>query len=266
MNSFRIVLPTPALQPYIKHFWILKTYNPDGIAERTIPTGYLQMIFHLGERLYSENERSAHPRFFISGLSSTYSDLSAKGTVSMVVAAFQPYAAGTIFQIPVNELFNRNVSTDEFGDPNLRLLQDMIFDMHDPFTAIRHIEQFCLRQLRRRQDFHFSRMVKTIGAIAKNPDIKLEELSSIACLSTKQFQRIFTGRIGCHPKEYTKIVRFQHALHTLQTRPEIHFAALAVESGFYDQAHMIKEFKKYSGYTPGEYVKACDPYSDFFTP
>ena len=42
-------------------------------------------------------------------------------------------------------------------------------------------------------------------------------------------------------------------------------AQLEYECGYYDQAHFIKEFKQFSGYTPTEYRTVCEPYSDFFS-
>jgi len=54
-------------------------------------------------------------------------------------------------------------------------------------------------------------------------------------------------------------------LYTLQCQPGISFAQLACECGFFDQSHMIKEFKLFSGYTPAEYLAVCAPYSDYFS-
>ncbi len=99
------------------------------------------------------------------------------------------------------------------------------------------------------------------------PQISVNELSSIACLSKKQFERLFHSFVGINPKEYTRIVRFQKALAQMQHQAgkEINQAQIAYASGYADQSHFIREFKKFCGYTPMSLLKVSNPYSDLFT-
>ena len=96
--------------------------------------------------------------------------------------------------------------------------------------------------------------------------LECTELSSIACLSKKQFERLFNSLVGVNPKEYTRIVRFQKALELMQHQSgEINQEQIAYASGYADQSHFIREFKKFSGYTPTSLLKVSNPYSDLFT-
>ena len=81
------------------------------------------------------------------------------------------------------------------------------------------------------------------------PQINIAHLSETACLSSKQFGRIFADYVGTTPKEFIRIVRMQRALSMLQQDATIPFVQVAYECGFSDQSHMIKEFKLFSGYT-----------------
>ena len=90
-------------------------------------------------------------------------------------------------------------------------------------------------------------------------------LSEAACLSSKQFGRVFADHVGTTPKEYLRIVRMQRALFLLQQDATLPFVQVAYECGYSDQSHMIKEFKLFSGYTPAEYLSVCAPYSDYFS-
>ena len=87
----------------------------------------------------------------------------------------------------------------------------------------------------------------------------------IACLSEKQFSRVFSDNIGLSPKEFSRIIRIQRALSILQNLPRINFAQLAYDCGYTDQSHMIKEFKQFSGYTPKEFLSLYNPFSDYFS-
>ena len=90
-------------------------------------------------------------------------------------------------------------------------------------------------------------------------------MANTACLSTKQFSRIFTEYVGASPKEFQRIVRVQRVLYLLQENPQYNFAQLAYSCGFSDQSHMIREFKLFTGYTPLEYLLICSPVSDYFS-
>lgn len=86
-------------------------------------------------------------------------------------------------------------------------------------------------------------------------------------LSKKQFERLFHSFVGINPKEYTRIVRFQKALAQMQHQAgkEINQAQIAYASGYADQSHFIRDFKKFCGYTPMSLLKVSNPYSDLFT-
>lgn len=75
------------------------------------------------------------------------------------------------------------------------------------------------------------------------PQINISHLSETACLSSKQFGRIFADYVGTTPKEFIRIIRMQRALSMLQQDATIPFVQVAYECGFSDQSHMIKEFK-----------------------
>ena len=105
-------------------------------------------------------------------------------------------------------------------------------------------------------------------AIEDVEDRELTELAhkaNTACLSTKQFTRIFTEYIGTSPKEFLRIIRVQRALFLLQQNPQCNFAQVAYSCGFSDQSHMIREFKLFTGYTPLEYLSVYTPISDYFS-
>ena len=95
--------------------------------------------------------------------------------------------------------------------------------------------------------------------------IPVIELASIACVSKKQFERLFKELVGTNPKEYARIVRFQKSLKLLQHYQEdANQAQLAYQCGYADQSHFIREFRRFSGYTPLSLLNVCKPYSDLF--
>ena len=91
--------------------------------------------------------------------------------------------------------------------------------------------------------------------------LQVSELADIACLSSKQFGRIFNMYVGMMPKEYVRIVRFQKSMWLLQNRCQ-DYAEIAYGCGYSDQSHLIRDFRQFSGTTPSQIT---NPYSDLFT-
>ena len=242
MQSFQLIKPCLALAPYIRHYWILQDDSVTPVSERTLPIGCMQLVFHKGKQLLLLGESELQPQSFISGQSVGFSDVQSTGRIEMITVVFQPYAVKALFHIPSHLFHGQNVDTDAMEDVELSDLVKQVTDTSDNAVSIRLIEQFFLQ-----------------------PQINIAHLSETACLSSKQFGRIFADYVGTTPKEFIRIVRMQRALSMLQQDATIPFVQVAYECGFSDQSHMIKEFKLFSGYTPAEYLSVCAPYSDYFS-
>jgi len=62
-----------------------------------------------------------------------------------------------------------------------------------------------------------------------------------------------------------KVVRFQSALHHKSQHPDLSLTNLALDCGYFDQSHMIRDFKQLSGMRPSQYFSDCQPVSDYFS-
>lgn len=269
MESFQIVNPSPALAPYIRYYWLLETDSPTESIERIIPSGNVQMLFYRGTPILisSPNElKQINNQSVLCGQFIGFSDLKYVGTIRILAVVFHTYASGAFLRMPVSELCGCKVTADELSDRELLELEDRIHYEADNQICIHLIEQFLLRRLNPLKDYNLERMLSAIRTINQSKgEARISDIASSVFLSTKQFQRIFTSHVGISPKEFLRIVRFQQALHLLQSTPGLSFTQLAVECGFYDQPHLINEFKAFSGYTPKEYLSVCAPYSDYFS-
>lgn len=269
MESFQIVLPSPALAPYIRHYWLLETDSIDRSTERIIPSGNIQMVFYRGNPVSlssSQNTSLIDSKAVLCGQFVGFSDLSYTGNIRILAVVFHTYAASAFFRMPVSDFCDQKFTADEVGDRELLELEDRILNETEDRHCICMVEQFLLQRLTPPKAYNLDRMRSAISFINRRKgEIRISELASSVFLSTKQFQRVFTGHVGISPKDFLRIVRFQHALYVLQSSPEINFSQLACECGFYDQPHLINEFKVFSGYTPKEYLAVCAPYSDYFS-
>ena len=86
--------------------------------------------------------------------------------------------------------------------------------------------------------------------------LKIEQLAKTACLSNRQFERVFKERIGLSPKFYSRLVRFTKAWLMKENQPAITWTAIAYECGYFDQMHLIRDFQAFAGTNPHTIAEA----------
>lgn len=263
MEEFRLIAPSPLLAPYVRHYWLLKAVGDGDSLARTVPTGMTNLMFHRGNRMFSVQEGVYHSRAFVNGHDRTFADLRYEGQVNMISVVFHPAGLRAFFPLPVDRLAGLRLTAGDLEDREFARLEQSLASTESDDACILLIEQFLLKRLTQLAAHNLKRIEASIRLI-NTGSADVTSLADTACLSTKQFNRVFAEYVGSNPKEFMRTIRFQRALHLLANRPQTPLTALAYECGYYDQAHMIKEFKALSGYTPGEYLATCQPYSDYF--
>ena len=266
-EDFKFYKPCKSLQPYVRYYWVFKSNQP--LNTLTFPIGCPQIIFHKQTPLYIPELKTAQSEFTISGQVNYHSHLYANGNVEMIVVVFQPYTLKAFLDLPISLLHNQEISGYDLEDKHLKRLSVQILDCENTSLCISVIEQWLLSQIADVLTLKTEYNIKRITAVMKRlfimPATSVTELASIACLSKKQFERLFNELVGANPKEYARIVRFQKSLKLLQHDSEdVNQAQLAYQCGYADQSHFIREFKQFSGYTPLSLRNVCKPYSDLF--
>lgn len=88
--------------------------------------------------------------------------------------------------------------------------------------------------------------------------IRIGELSTETGYSERYINRKFHEFFGMRPKVFCKIIRFQHVLNQLklfESASDSNFIKIANDAGYYDQAHMYKDFHQFAAHSPGQYLK-----------
>ena len=266
-EDFRFYKPCKELRPYVRYYWVFKSNQP--LNTLTFPIGCPQIIFHKQTPLYIPELGISQSEFTVSGQVNYHSHLYANGNVEMIVVVFQPYTLKAFLNLPISLLHNQEVSGYDLENKHLKRLATQIFDCENASLCISAIEQWLLSQiagaLTLKTEYNIKRITAVIRQLLIMPETSVKELTSIACLSKKQFERLFNELVGANPKEYARIVRFQKSLKLLQHYSEdANQAQLAYQCGYADQSHFIREFRRFSGYTPLSLLNVCKPYSDLF--
>jgi AraC-like DNA-binding protein len=86
--------------------------------------------------------------------------------------------------------------------------------------------------------------------------LRVDELADAAAVSPRRLHELFVREVGVPPKRLARILRFRAALERLATAPAIDLTRLALDCGYYDQAHLYRDFRALSTMTPLDYLTA----------
>lgn len=146
--------------------------------------------------------------------------------------------------LDAKEMFEKIVSTKDFN------AQVQLFTDH--YKQYLHNSDINLDSMDLKQ-YMLNRIFKVKG------QIKVRELAEATGYSERYLNRKFTEFFGISPKVFCKIIRFQHVLNQLNQKHKISeeksLIHIANDAGYYDQAHMYKDFNEFSNHTPGHYME-----------
>jgi AraC-like DNA-binding protein len=224
-------------------------------------------MFYLEDKPTALDEkRNFTEKAVYSGHQSGFYDLSVKGRLSIFSISLKPQGAMKFYNIPLREFCDRNIPLKYFTGDGIDKLEEKLCEAKSFNEKVHTAEKYLLNELSRNiNEYDFNRVDHCVRLVNQAGGyIDINNLASEACLSRKQFERIFLRYIGISPKKFLRTVRLQKSLHLKSNNYFPELAALAYECGYSDQAHMVNDFKALTGLTPGRFFSECEPRSDYF--
>ena len=263
----KVYSPSPALSDYICCFWSLDTLSSP-YTELVYPTGNIQLIFHYREPFIDKDSSGyeiIQPEFSVCGQKISFSSVTAQENCGMIAAVLKTEAASALLGLPLHEITGRIISfTDIFR--NWKNSAWKFADSSDDFSRIEIIENFLLRHIRIKSQYHSHFIKKSINEIRENRGMNLPfKTMDKFDLSERSLQRIFREEVGLSPKKFSEIVKFENSITLLNQGKTM--TDVCYEAGYYDQPHFIKTFKQFTGLTPLQYSRLdCSmPVCRFYT-
>lgn len=263
MNNLSIqrVQQQPALREYLKDIWIFESNGRLAEDEMRIvaPNGSVKMILHyqegvvgrVGERNFSVQEH----QLSIIGVSDspTIADFDRTKPFGCISIEFHPHAAYRFLSIPQYELKNAILPLSELGDKKSAfLLEEKVFEAKNPVDKVAVLQAYLTGRLRQAdRDMAFEYCVKRILKV--RGDVSLPELEKETGYSERWLRAKFVERLGLSPKTFSSLARFQSCYQSLLKNKHIFSQEKDFYDHYYDQAHFIKEFKRFMGYSPARY-------------
>ncbi len=235
--------PGPGVAYFIQHYWIIEwdlRRRPPHIQE-TLPHPCVNLVFE-----------QVQPGIFGVSSGKYVRRLDAHGKV--FAAKFRPGAFYPFLQRPVSQITDNARALQEVFGPDILALHEALLAEREREAMVALFEAFLEPRLPP-HDPTVALVDAVVERIMADRTIaRVEDIAGQIGLSTRQLQRLFSQYVGVSPKWVIRHARLQEAAETLAAG-QADLAQLALELGYFDQAHFVKDFKAVIGTPPAEYAR-----------
>jgi len=255
--------PSPALAPFVECLWcstgVVRGRAP---RERVLPTGLADLVFFAGAPLRvldaSEGAQS-FGRAVLSGAGSTYFVRDTSQPGSALGAHFRPGGAAALLGLDAGELRDRHVELEALWGGAARELHERLLAPPTPHARLAGLQAELERRAARASppSARWPAIALSLRELERDPRAAdVERAWRASGFSRRHFSALFERVVGLTPKRFARVRRFHAVLQkaVLRSRPaRPSWTALALDGGFYDQAHLIRDFQEFAGLAPGAY-------------
>lgn len=256
----RHVRPAPPLGRFVDCLWYLDGVAGSHMRERALPTGAMDLVVDLSAsavRLFRSETDLAGSTFrgpVLCGAHSEYFVIESARGQMVLGAHFKPGGAAPFLGAPAGEFAAANFSLEDIWPPSeARRLHQRLLEAPSPDARLALLENVLLRRLSKARLPHPAAEHALLRLSANPSVLRIAELRDATGYSAKLFIRLFRDACGFSPKVFARIQRFQKVIARLGGGHRVEWADVALEGGYYDQPHLNREFRAFSGVSPGDY-------------
>jgi AraC-like DNA-binding protein len=260
--------PRGRLRAIVERLWLVEDPTPGAAGDTICPDGAMEIVLHIGDamrqRLGVDDRLQA--RALLVGQMDGPIDIVPTGAISMVGARFAPGAFHRVLPIPQHRLAR---AIHDLTDIAPLWARESVDRLAAAPTAAARLDVFeaALERLVPEASDDAAQAIAFASARlrASGGETSIGTLARAIGISRRQFERRFQEHVGLSPRLFARIVRFQRAFHALDRssgRPHSG-AAIAARCGYADQAHMVREIRRFAGKTPSVLAHA-DGLTAFF--
>lgn len=237
---------------------------PAGIREVVNPyppTPFQTMLFYCSDPVsmgpVAENNYIRQPSVVLLGPQFSRVNIKVHKRLQAIRVDFYPGAIFRLLAEPMHQMVDTGLDAQLFFGAEMREIQEKLLYIKDLEAGKDIVEKFLLKKVDiLKEALPFDAAMKIWRSAHRNYPV--EAIASMACLSLKQFERKCKERLGMNPSVYARILRFSSAYRLRELHPQLTWTAIAHSSGYFDQMHMIRDFKLFAGVNPSVIQQQLD--------
>lgn len=244
------IKPRSPLSRFVECFWTLESDQPPTKPERILPDGCVELILNFGAAFsqHCEDRQELQPRNFLVGQMTGPILISPTGAVQLIGIRFHPGGTAPFVQLPLHEITDQVVELGSLSSKLERDLLRMTSASASLAEKIVAVEEFLTGELLSCKTD--PRLMMLAGRVVDSGGlVSVDRLANDAGISSRQLERRFLREIGLGPKLLARIIRFQQVFRAVE-QCDAAWATVAIECGYYDQAHLIRDFNQFAQQTP----------------
>jgi AraC-like DNA-binding protein len=255
-HKYLFFTPHPATSHVINNIMVSHTITNDYQTNLSFPFPPLpehSILFYPYDRPKVENPISRHIHSLyactVSGPQIGRTILSLGHNHLMIKIGFQPGALSRLLGQPMHRMLQKDYDGEEVFGSEVKNVVDLFANATD-FTTMKNIaDNFILTLLGKIKkpvalDYFIPEIIRSGGMI------KIDTLVKKSCMSNRHFERVFKDRMGVSPKFYSRLVRFDKAWLLKEDNPGLTWTEIAYECNYFDQMHLIRDFKEFANANP----------------
>ena len=256
---FRSYRPRQPLSEWVESFWYWQSDSVVEALARRLPTSSMEFVINLCEapfRVYDPDDGDICEQFKSALICGPHSKASISSASQAAIGVhFKPGGAFPFLRVPASELRDAHISFDSLWGKSTTQLREQLLEAERPESMFFILEHFMLQKVARPLAHHPA-VALALAEFAKIP--QTQPVSAVAKqtgLSQRRFIHLFSEEVGLTPKLFCRIQRFQTVLRLVKKTSPISWASVATSCGYFDQAHLVHEFRAFSGLSPSVYLE-----------
>ncbi len=239
--------------------WLYEDRCRPAAFERVLPTASAQLVVNLAEdmtRTYGPDRGFAWaemPGAILTGPMSRYQVIDTTEQEFVAGVVFRPGGTAAFTPVPTHEIVDTDVALDDLWGARLgSRLRSRILEAADAGAQLDAIEAVLREQWRPIEEHPAVEFA--LGLLHRSPhEASISRVTEASGLSATRLIEHFKRGVGLTPKKYCRVLRFQRALTQAHRGRRVDWTEVALDCGYYDQAHFIHDFRRFAGVTPSAY-------------
>ena len=248
----------PLLKQYIKFFWVIRSEYMQ-LDHKLIPVRNIDLKFNLSETPHYfclNGQDHLLDEAYFSGLHDHFRNarLKLNGKVDMLGICFSPEGFFPFIKVPVSEFKNQMLGAGEVGLNQVNTTTERLKSAPDVPARLNIIENELLNLLNR--DSLTPENFRQLSNALKlsNHSMQISEFCERNNVGVRKLERMFNKYVGISAKSYVLLHRFQNCINQLFQKDYSRLSDVAYDNGYFDQMHFIREFKRFTGDTPKDFI------------
>ncbi len=247
--------PPIELASLIKLLWVFESRSNDPIPETIVADGFPELIIHFGSP-FAEVDPTGQflkqPAAVVCGQLTKPLVLHSSLNAGMIGIRFQPSGMAPFLSTPMQVLTDSRVSAENLFVDIDQLVEEIMVSSNDA-QRVAACYRFLIRSINfDRENISVRRALERI--ILARGNISVQSLASLMGMSRRSLELAFQKEVGISPKMYCRITRFRHLFDTVSNGPPVNWVQIALDSGFFDQSHLIRDFRRFAGDSPTSFL------------